>query len=225
MHIQKLHTPEYVKEECVVVIDVLRAFTTAAYAFSKGAEKIIPIGTTDEAFTLKQQFPNSRLMGEIKGLPIEGFDFGNSPFHIAKENLSGCTLIQRTSAGTQGVVRSIDSQNILVASFVTASATLKRIQKLNPKKVTFIITGNTNGDEDLAFADYLHERLIKNEHVDPTPFLHRVEHSPEGISFSKSTDPRLPKEDLYYALSLDRFDFAMEISKKESIPVLYATRD
>lgn len=33
MIIEKLHIPHKVEAECVVVIDVLRAFTTAAYIF------------------------------------------------------------------------------------------------------------------------------------------------------------------------------------------------
>ena len=39
MTIQKLHKPEHVDAEFVIVIDVIRAFTTAAHAFDRGAEK------------------------------------------------------------------------------------------------------------------------------------------------------------------------------------------
>ena len=44
--------------------------------------------------------------GEVGGLRPEGFDFGNSPTYINDADLSGLTMIHRTSAGTQGVVRS-----------------------------------------------------------------------------------------------------------------------
>ena len=39
----------------VVVIDVLRAFTTAAYAFATGAADITLVGEIEEAFTLRDQ--------------------------------------------------------------------------------------------------------------------------------------------------------------------------
>jgi 2-phosphosulfolactate phosphatase len=45
--------------------------------------------------------------GEVNGLPPEGFDFGNSPTQVMKLDLRGRALVQRTSAGTQGIVRSV----------------------------------------------------------------------------------------------------------------------
>jgi 2-phosphosulfolactate phosphatase len=39
----------------VIVIDVIRAFTNAAFAFSRGATEIIPVSGVDEALELKHQ--------------------------------------------------------------------------------------------------------------------------------------------------------------------------
>lgn len=84
----------------VLVIDVLRAFSTAAYAFSRGAKEILLVSGVEEALALKTQIPNSKIMGEVGGLPPWGFDFGNSPTQIIEQELTGLTLIQRTGAGT-----------------------------------------------------------------------------------------------------------------------------
>jgi len=65
----------------VVVIDVIRAFTNAAFAFSRGAKEIYPVSTVEEAMKFKAELPNSLACGEIGGIPPEGFDFGNSPTH------------------------------------------------------------------------------------------------------------------------------------------------
>src|SRR5512141_2681159 len=92
--------------DVVLIIDVLRAFSTAAYAFSRGAREIRLVSTVEEAIALKAQIPNSKAMGEVGGLPPEGFDFGTSPTRILEHDLTGITLIQRTGAGTQGAVRS-----------------------------------------------------------------------------------------------------------------------
>ena len=47
----------------VLVIDVLRAFSTAAYAFSRGAKEIRLVSGVEEALELKEQTPNSKAMG------------------------------------------------------------------------------------------------------------------------------------------------------------------
>src|SRR5512138_2847773 len=111
----------------VIVVDVIRAFTNAAYAFARGARQIYPVSTVEEAFALKAAIPNSRLGGEVGGLPPEGFDFGNSPTQTNTLDLKGCAIIQRTGAGTQGIVRSVNASTLLAASLVVAGATVAHI--------------------------------------------------------------------------------------------------
>lgn len=209
----------------MVVIDVIRAFSTAAWAFERGAQEILLTDTPESAFALRSRFPDALLMGEIKGLPIAGFDFGNSPSLLASVDLSGRTLIQRTSAGTQGAVRSKNAQYLLASSFVCANATAEHIRRLAPEKVTFVITGirpqdeavsdlARRGDEDAACADYI-EAILLGSSLDPNPFLQRARNSPDGRALVSSTQPGIPPEDLEWCLAVDRFDFAMPIQRKE----------
>jgi 2-phosphosulfolactate phosphatase len=79
----------------VIVIDVLRAFSTAAYAFSRGAKKVILVSTVDEALSLKSTIPNAKAMGEVGGLRPEGFDFGNSPTCINEADFFATTIHTR----------------------------------------------------------------------------------------------------------------------------------
>lgn len=155
----KGHTVPEAKGLCVV-IDVLRAFTTAAFAFASGAKEIIFVSTPEEAFLKHQRDPSLLLMGERERKRIEGFHFENSPSEMQSVNLSGKKLVQRTSSGTQGVVGCSHASQILISSFVVADATVRRILELKPSHVSFIATGRTNGDEDLALAEYLHSKLI-----------------------------------------------------------------
>jgi len=91
----------------VVVIDVLRAFNTSAYAFAAGARQVIPVAGVQEALDLRRErFPSALVMGELDGRRIPEFDLGNSPWDVQQPDLRGRTLIQRTSAGTQGLARS-----------------------------------------------------------------------------------------------------------------------
>jgi 2-phosphosulfolactate phosphatase len=80
-------------EGLVVVIDVLRAFSTAAYALAAGAENITLVSSVEEALALKAQTPGALIMGEVNGLPPEGFDYGNSPTELIQHDLRGKHLI------------------------------------------------------------------------------------------------------------------------------------
>jgi len=175
----------HLAEGAVVVIDVLRAFTTAAYALANGASKIYPVRGVEEAFTLRLRMPGSLIMGEMGGFKPAGFDFSNSPAEIKQKVLEDRILIQRTSAGTQGISRTMKANHSFVTSFVIARATAMIIRQLNPDLVSFIVTGKSlgrDGDEDLACGEYI-ETLIKGQHTDPNKYLDRVDTSTVGQSF------------------------------------------
>jgi 2-phosphosulfolactate phosphatase len=52
----------------VVVIDVFRAFTTAAVALARGAVKIVMVSGVDEAMELRSQGIGQICIGEVGGL-------------------------------------------------------------------------------------------------------------------------------------------------------------
>jgi 2-phosphosulfolactate phosphatase len=156
-------------------------------------------------------------MGELQGIPIEGFDFGNSPHQFHKRSIQGKTLVQRTSSGTQGVVGCSHATHILVSSFVIAEATLKRIRELNPTDVSLIATGKNNGDEDVAFAEYLMHRL-QDKPVDLHPLLERVRNSPcAGRMQVGPTSYPDGAHDLHLATQPDLFPFAIEVYKENGM--------
>jgi 2-phosphosulfolactate phosphatase len=208
----------------VVVIDVLRAFTTAAYAFSAGAENIFLVSTINEAFRLKQDYPEALLMGEERGLPINGFDFGNSPISFVTEDLTGRTIIQRTSAGTQGVVGSKNAQVLLASSLCCATATAQYIRSVSSKVVTFVISGNhsdDHGEEDRACADLI-ESLLKDQVSDQQVFVKRVRASAAARKFLDPADQDYPYLDLEYATAIDQFNFSMLVERQNDLFVMKA---
>jgi 2-phosphosulfolactate phosphatase len=210
----------------VVAIDVIRAFTTAAFAFAAGARDILLVGTAEEAFALRERFPGALAMGEVDGLPIAGFDFGNSPGDLVGHDLAGRRLIQRTSAGTQGMVLSRRAELLLAASFVCAGATARFLQRAAPECVTFVITGihpTRDGDEDAACADYM-AALLRGEQPDPAPFLRRVLDSDSGRIFADPAQPEFAVEDLAYCTALDRFDFAMLAERRDGLLIMRKER-
>jgi 2-phosphosulfolactate phosphatase len=211
-NIFKGHKVPEAKGVCVV-IDVLRAFTTAAFAFAAGAKEIVFVSSIEEAFIKHQKDSSLLLMGEQEGKRIEGFHFENSPSEIQNSSLIGQRLVQRTSSGTQGVVGCSHASHLLISSFVVAEATVKRIQELKPSHVSFIATGRTDGDEDVALAEYLQSKLLKKD-FDLDLAMRRVRLSPAAQRMKAG--PIAYKNaglDIELALKVDLFGFAMEVFK------------
>lgn len=214
----------------VVVIDVLRAFTTECFAFQSGAEQILLAGTVEEALALRTRFPGSLVMGEVDGLPVAGFDFGNSPSQLQSADLRGRTLIHRSSAGTQGVVRSPHASPLLVGSFVCASATVRYLARHagigGTVPVSFVITGvlgPRDGDEDAACAEYM-AALLEGQSPNPAPYLSRVERSFSGQLFADPAKPEFPRADLDLAMLVDHFDFALPVRREGDLLVVRPER-
>ena len=74
----------------VVVIDVFRATSSICAAFAAGAEKIIPVGTVEDARKVKDA--GFILAAERDGIVLDFADFGNSPFNFTPERVRGKTM-------------------------------------------------------------------------------------------------------------------------------------
>jgi 2-phosphosulfolactate phosphatase len=218
----------YTLEDChhatgiVLIIDVLRAFSTAAYAFSRGAKEIRLVSRIQEALDLKSQITNAKAMGEMGGLPPEGFDFGNSPSRILEHDLTGITLIQRTGAGTQGAVRAVNADVMLATSFVVAQATMDYVLKLKPKEISFVITGGMGNDEDVACAEFLKKRF-EGQAIDEQIFIKRVYDSRDALEHLEE-HPQFPYSDLDYCSRIDTFAFALPITRKDGFLIMQAVK-
>lgn len=206
----------------VVVIDVLRAFTTAAYAFNAGVLKIIPVSGIEEALRLKRKWPGSLTMGEIDGFKPEGFDFSNSPAQFRDIDLGGKILIQRTSAGTQGIVRAVNPDRLFAASFVVAKATARSIKLLKPDVVSMIVTGESmgrDGEEDRACGEYI-QALLMGDNPDANDYVHRVCTSSVGRSFLDGKIKHMTNEDFEMCLQVDKFSFSLPIRRNGSLLIM-----
>ena len=204
----------------VVIVDVFRAFTTAAFCVAAGAREIVLVSGHEQALALKRDDPDLFLTGEIGGKPIPGFDAGNSPSVIEHLDLSGRRVVQRTSSGTQGVVAAAAAKRIALGSFVIAGATARYLGSV-AREVTIVAMGpsvSDDSDEDLACANYL-AGVLRGEEPDMprVPLLRdRVWSSPHEPDGWPSWFPR---RDAELALQLDRFDFALPVTREAELLV------
>jgi 2-phosphosulfolactate phosphatase len=192
----------------VVVIDVMRAFTTAAYAFAAGAVEIDLVATVEEALSI----PGFR-MGEVGGRLIPGFDHNNSPSRLVGQQLVGRRCVLRTGSGTRCVVEAVGATEIWLGSLVVASATVRALSKHS--EVTFIVSGApAEGEEDRACAELM------------TALLQGISHSRESVvsvvkasraaARHRADDSDHPLEDIDSAVAIDAFDFAMRAERVDN---------
>jgi 2-phosphosulfolactate phosphatase len=212
----------------VVVIDVLRAFTCAAMAFHHGADAIVLVSTTDEAFAVKRARPDVLLMGEVGGRIIPGFDYGNSPQSLdiaGRRVLRGRTFVQRTGCGTQGVVSATNADAVYLGSLPVASATCRHLRAVGAETVTLLAMGSPSREddpEDLACRGFMAETL-RGGRPAREPVRRAVWESPGG---RKALDPSvdwISSEDLFWATQLDLFAFAMPVRREGGLLVARRT--
>ena len=86
----------------VVVVDLLRATSVISTAFEYGIDAVIPVRTLEEALSYKN-LSNHIIAAERNTLLIEGFDYGNSPYHYMNTEIRGKVLALTTTNGTKAI--------------------------------------------------------------------------------------------------------------------------
>jgi 2-phosphosulfolactate phosphatase len=198
-----------------VIIDVFRAFSTVCYAVRNGAVGIIPVGDADLAYQLKEETPDFILMGERKGKMLPGFDFGNSPTEIETVDFTGKTVIQTTSAGTQGFANARNADELITGSFVNAEAIVSYIQKKAPRKVSLVCMGTwavKPNDEDSLCAQYISDRL-NGRKIDPKKIRARLKESKTARIFFDPAVKWAPEKDFELCLNIGLCDFILKAGR------------
>ncbi|MFW6308612.1 MAG: 2-phosphosulfolactate phosphatase, partial [bacterium] len=199
----------------VVVIDVFRAFSTACYLFAAGTEKIIAVGDVEVAYELQQKNPSYILVGEREGRILPGFDFGNSPSRIKDIDFTVKTVVLTTSAGTQGIIKASNAEEIITASFVNSGAVVKYITEVAPEKLSLVamgIGGQKSAPEDVFCAQYIKNSLQGQKQTPPfSEIISRLKQSSGQRFFDENLDWS-PEKDFQLCLVRDKFDFVLQAS-------------
>lgn len=163
-----------ITNKSVIVIDVLRATSTIAYALwgyrendvdeILGCSGIIPVETIEEARNLAKNFEKGEVLlaGERFCLKPEGFDLGNSPKDYEPEKIKGKTIIFSTTNGTRALKLAKEAKYITTAAFVNATACTDNVYEMQ-NDVLILCAGRSNKTtrEDTCCAGLLVELLIK----------------------------------------------------------------
>ena len=198
-----------------VIIDVFRAFTVEAYLVNNGVEKLIPVGDKQIAYDYKEKYKDCILIGERRGIMLEGFDYGNSPTQIEKIDFFGKTVVHTTSSGTQGIANAKNAKEILTGSLVNAKAIAEYIKMQNPEDVSLVCMGNggeSEAREDTLCAEYI-KSLLEGKDLNLNYEIENL----KNIAGKRFFDPKLqdifPERDFYLATELNKFNFVLKLEK------------
>jgi 2-phosphosulfolactate phosphatase len=158
-----------------VVVDVLRATTVMVHALAAGCEAIIPCAEVEEARAITAESSDWMLLaGERGGLPIPGFDLGNSPGDFTPEVCKGKTLVMTTTNGTRAIFACLEADRVYIASFANLRAVSEELAvqflKKHHGQPVHIVCSGTEGFislEDSLLAGAIVRNLTELTAQDP----------------------------------------------------------
>ena len=144
-----------------VVFDVLRATSTMITGLEYGVEHFYPVDTVEAARARKAQDPTLVLAGERGGLPLEGFDLGNSPREF--KAISGKSVVLTTTNGTVALYRVRQARRVYVGALLNLEALARVLTSEDSANLLLVCagTGEQFALEDAIAAGALVERLPK----------------------------------------------------------------
>lgn len=204
-------------EGLTVVIDVLRAFSTACYLYQQGAKEVYVVCEIEEALALKHKFPDALLMGERGGRKIPGFDLGNSPIEVLKTDVKNRQIIQTTSAGTKGILNANQAAEIITGSFVNADSIVEYIRKKAPKELSLVAMGEAGikpTEEDTFCGEYIKAKL-NGEILDFESMVEKTKNNSGQRFFLEENQSFSPSADFDLCMKLSIFKFVLQAEKAE----------
>ncbi|MBC8267027.1 MAG: 2-phosphosulfolactate phosphatase [Flavobacteriales bacterium] len=189
----------------VVVIDILRATSVISTAFHFGVKEIIPVQSLQTALNYKGK-ENFIVAAERNAMPIEGFDFGNSPFHYMNEKVKEKTLVFTTTNGTKSIQMAMQHHTI-TASFINIDAVANYL--INQQKSVILLCAGWKGFfnlEDSIFAGKLASKLLDN-------------------GFATTDDSTLSSVYLHQISDVDLFSFLSKSSHRKRLKTLNMEED
>lgn len=152
-----------------IMVDALRASSTITIALDKFKE-IYPVYTPEEAREIAEK-KNAVLAGERTGRTIEGFELGNSPGEMKGYDGKKDSLVLTTTNGVR-VLENMESEIILIGSFINAKACAKVACELAREHIELVMGGfeRTFAIEDFLAAGeimyWIQEELGKQNKLD-----------------------------------------------------------
>jgi len=211
--------PDLRAADANVVIDVLRAFTTAHVALEGGATDIALAGSVEEAFELSERRPDRLLAGERDARRVEGFDAGNSPAVVSRLDVSDRGMILTTTNGVRATLNALSADLVLVTGWSNAPATIDRLRRVfrGATGRLNLVASHPVSDEDLACAEFIAGELLGTGTPEPRAVRRRIRSARSAQKFY-SREFRL--RDLDLACRAQTPSYAMRVDAAGPVPTI-----
>jgi 2-phosphosulfolactate phosphatase len=241
LHIHVYFTPSAIVAretqagDVFIVIDVIRATTTLATIFERGASHVFVAGSIEQARAAAQIQPGRLLCGERNVRPLPGFDYGNSPVQFSQLNLTGRELILTTTNGTRAFYACPTNTTRLAGSFYNAQAVTGHALQLAQERdsnIAIVCSGEFDyfALDDAVCAGYLVQTLQQHA-KSHTANLHLHESALAAIALYEAYQPPKLIEYARSAQSVieagipEDVDFCMQTSLSSSIPMVVGSEE
>lgn len=128
---------------------------------SRGLAELYVVADESEARELAKE-KKALLLGERGGLPLKGFDGGNSPLEYLRKDLKGKRAVLCTSNGSKAVEAAKDAKHVYLGSTVNAAAVAKFALEKAEKSISILCAGLAEHHE-LSLEDALGAAVIARE--------------------------------------------------------------
>lgn len=191
--------PYYENSDAVVVVtDILRASSAIVTAFMNGVERIIPVGTLEEAKSYKER--GFMVAAERDGIVRDFADFGNSPYNFTPERVRGREIVYSTTNGTNAIQLASTGSQVLIGAYLNLTALADHIKNTG-KELLILCAGwkNKFNLEDTLFAGALSKLVL------------------EDPQFYTICDATLGAMDLYEAAENDMMAYIEKVAQRHRL--------
>jgi 2-phosphosulfolactate phosphatase len=220
--IQRGHDPVVPPTDIHVIIDVIRAFTTAQILFERGASVLLLADSVERAHELRDEHPDALLAGERNARKLPEFDLGNSPWEAGHSEVEGRPVVLTTTHGVTAALSASEGSRVLVTGYANArpTATLLRDALVTGRaRHITLVASNPGGDEDLACAEWIRALALgrpedderEDDALTPETVERRIRSSDAAQKFLDSDRPEFDARDIDLCATRRDADFIMEL--------------
>ena len=226
------------KKAVFVVIDTFRATSSIVTMMNSGASRIFVTDNGDNAKKLKALLlPDALLIGESKGIMIEGFDYGNTPSIFSRKSFKGKDIIFTSSSGAKAITGLKAQNNIFIGSLLNLNSVITKVAEIAKKEEhdIFILPSGSAWDETMyVIEDWLTGILMANNlssrfgfiDISKGDFYSKTEEITEGEYVLTHLLKNSPNGKALVELGFeDDVDFAVRLSKINNAPEIKEFRE
>lgn len=155
--------------DVVVIIDVMRSCTVAPILFERGLADLYLSPSLRSARHLAKS-RNLLLLGERRGLPLEGFNYGNSPAEFLQADLTGKSAVMVSENAPKSLLVAGQARHVFLGGLYNADAVVTRAFSVAQEEIALVCCGfgDLEDLDDTFAAGYLAGRAKQaHRQLDP----------------------------------------------------------